>query len=103
MLLFMAFATVALAGLLVWLWLERSERTRVSQAKGPGRKAWLELGGGALCLFDFVRDPHSVSGGVAGAFGLLLLFQSVYTIVKYAVRGEAEAEYRPPGAPPPIE
>jgi hypothetical protein len=103
MILFIALATLVLTFLLAWLWVEKSRRPGVPRPKRQRNKVWLELFVSATCLLDFVKDRHSLSGGFFGALGLALLAQSIYTIVKYATRAGAELEYRPPGAPPPIE
>lgn len=103
MLLLIVLASVVLIFLLTWLWVERSHRLGIPRATRQRRKVWLELFGSAVCLLDFVRDRHSLTGGFLGAVGLFLLVQSVYTIVKCVTGIGTEPEYRPPGAPPPIE
>jgi hypothetical protein len=103
MILFIVLSSLILTFLLAWLWVERSRRLGVPRATRQRRKVGLELFGSAVCVLAFVRDRHSLTGGFLGAVGLFLLVQSVYTIVKYATRVGAEREYRPRGAPPPIE
>lgn len=103
MLLLIVLASLLLTFLLAWLWVERSRRLGVPRAKRQRRTALAELFGSAVCVLGFVKDRHSLSGGFLGAVGLFLFVQSVYTIVKYATRIGTEPEYRPKGAPPPIE
>lgn len=103
MLLLIVLASVVLIVLLTWLHVDRTRHLGESRAKRQRRTALAELFGSAICVLLFVKDRHSLSGGFLGAVGLFLFVQSVYTIVKYATRIGTEPEYRPPGAPPPIE
>lgn len=103
MILAVVLASLILVFLIAWFWVKRSSNQRTPRNKRQRRNVALELFGSAVCVLTFVKDRHTWSGGFLGAVGILLFVQAIYTLVKYATQVGTEPEYRPPGAPPPIE